>query len=612
MSGVFGPVAQIQVPDFGASLARAQGLQANRLAMLAQQRAMERDDRLTQFFDQNAAGFASPDAGKRMNLLAMLAGQGGQGAAMALPMLGQERQRQELRAIMNDEPIAGAPAQPMASAQPAGGGSYIDRLVGMESGGNPTARNPRSTATGATQFIEGTWRQFAQANPDLFRGMSDQQILDARNDPNLSRRAAEWYRDQNVRYLGALGLPTDDTSAALAHRFGPQGAASLLRAAPDTPIAQIVGEQVMRANPDLAGRTVAQVTGDYARRFGRAQGDTTPATTPAQAGAPQAANNDARIAVLQRRAERLAAAGYQQEAQTTLALIQSLRRGEAARPVEIADPTSPTGRRLVQPQEAYGQPAPGPADRNAQFVDLGEDGPQGAGRYRVNQDGTFTRVAAVPTQSDPTSAPFNRENQLRDEFTRLTGDFRVVQTAYQNIRTAGASQTGAGDMSMLYSFVKLLDPQSVVRESEFAAAAASGSFGERIQGAVQRILNGERLPDSLRESFLDEARNLFNSQRRNFDRTSETYRDLARRNNLNPENIVLPFGDDDIARGAAQPPRPPGGGGNSGNNGGASGAQGGNAAGRNALPRPATPGDAMRLPPGTRFIDPEGVERVRP
>jgi len=63
-----------------------------------------------------------------------------------------------------------------------------------------------------------------------------------------------------------------------------------------------------------------------------------------------------------------------------------------------------------------------------------------------------------------------QENTLRDEFNTLTRDFRTVQDAHSKIKSV--ANTGAGDMSLLYSYVKLLDPGSVVRESDFATAAA--------------------------------------------------------------------------------------------------------------------------------------------
>jgi hypothetical protein len=135
--------------------------------------------------------------------------------------------------------------------------------------------------------------------------------------------------------------------------------------------------------------------------------------------------------------------------------------------------------------------------------------------------------------------PFKQANTLRDEYNTLTKDFRTVQDAYAKIQ--GTSATGAGDMSMLYSYVKLLDPGSVVRESEFATAAASGSFGEQVQGAVQRLATGERLPDSLRAAFKSEAGNLFKAQKGNYERVRTLYSDIATRNQVNPQDVIPDF-----------------------------------------------------------------------
>jgi hypothetical protein len=192
----------------------------------------------------------------------------------------------------------------------------------------------------------------------------------------------------------------------------------------------------------------------------------------------------------------------------------------------------------------------------AQRVVIGRANDQPLERIR-QPDGSERLVPRAEAAGQTSAAPtrerdaFGQANTLRDEFTKLTGEFRVVRDAFSNIETASRSNTGAGDMSMLYSFVKLLDPNSVVRESEFAAAAASGSFGERIQGAVQRLTTGERLPDTLRNSFLTEARNIFATQNRQYESTAETYRRLAERNGIDPENVVIPFGR------AASPAAPP-------------------------------------------------------
>jgi hypothetical protein len=151
----------------------------------------------------------------------------------------------------------------------------------------------------------------------------------------------------------------------------------------------------------------------------------------------------------------------------------------------------------------------------------------------------FEQMKNAPTQ----------ENTLRDEFNTLTRDFRTVQDAHSKIKSV--ANTGAGDMSLLYSYVKLLDPGSVVRESEFATAAASGSFGERIQGLAQRVISGQRLPPDLRTDFIREADGIYTSQKEGADRLEKQYRDIAKRGNLNPENVIVNYAS---SSGTALPP----------------------------------------------------------
>ena len=131
---------------------------------------------------------------------------------------------------------------------------------------------------------------------------------------------------------------------------------------------------------------------------------------------------------------------------------------------------------------------------------------------------------------------FSNENTLRDEYTAQTANFRVITDAYKKIMTT--ADTGAGDMSLLYQYVKLLDPGSVVRESEFATAAASGSFGDQIQGAAQRIATGKRLTPELKAQFRNEAQNIFDQQQSSANQTAEQYRRLAIDYGLDPMRVV--------------------------------------------------------------------------
>lgn len=155
----------------------------------------------------------------------------------------------------------------------------VDRIISVESGGNPNARNPRSTATGAGQFIESTWVSMMQKyRPDLIQNLGRDQILALRTNPELSREMTANYANENKGILGQAGLPVTDGTAYLAHFAGPQGAVKVLQADPSAPVGGILGDQVVRANPFLANMTAGDLAAWADKKMGAA---------PAMPQAPQ-------------------------------------------------------------------------------------------------------------------------------------------------------------------------------------------------------------------------------------------------------------------------------------------------------------------------------------
>jgi soluble lytic murein transglycosylase-like protein len=143
-----------------------------------------------------------------------------------------------------------------------------------------------------------------------------------------------------------------------------------------------------------------------------------------------------------------------------------------------------------------------------------------------------------PTVTSGASQQFTQANTLRDEFVARTKTFPDVQIAYENIQKAAEAKDGAGDMSLLYSYVHLLDPGSAVREGEFATAAASGSLGQRVQGAVAKLATGGRLPDDLRRDFVRESAKIYQSHLGAYNQMADVYTGLAKRSNIDPDRVV--------------------------------------------------------------------------
>jgi hypothetical protein len=250
---------------------------------------------------RNILGFAALS-----DAFASLGGRQGQSLASMAPlakMIGEQSENERFRLANQQirqqlfgggQQGAATPAAPIsltpAQATIAGGGQAGFTPGGLaintrlESGGRADARpvgpdgRPRSSALGPNQFLESTFMEFANANPNIFQGMSREQILGERTNPEISRLATQWNASRNAEVLQNAGIPVSDASLGLAHVFGGGGAVRIAQAAPETPIEQVLSPAVLRANPNFAGRTAGDIVGSFVQSYGGQQ-------APAQPGA---------------------------------------------------------------------------------------------------------------------------------------------------------------------------------------------------------------------------------------------------------------------------------------------------------------------------------------
>jgi len=153
--------------------------------------------------------------------------------------------------------------------------TFLDRLMGAESGGRSNVKNPRSTAVGAFQFIRSTFLEvvrnhFAAEVADL----KDNEILALRTDTDFARRAAAAYSYDNIDQLKRNGLDPTFAQLRLAFLLGARDAARLIQAQPQRPVCEILPRAVIKANPfmanmtaaDLLVRAASDVEGQYGKR----------------------------------------------------------------------------------------------------------------------------------------------------------------------------------------------------------------------------------------------------------------------------------------------------------------------------------------------------------
>lgn len=136
---------------------------------------------------------------------------------------------------------------------------------------------------------------------------------------------------------------------------------------------------------------------------------------------------------------------------------------------------------------------------------------------------------------------FDNISNLRKEYVAGTKDFSTVRDAYGRIKATGNSATPAGDIAMIYSYMKMLDPGSVVREAEFSTAQNAKPLLDRLGiswDSVKAAWQGNRLQPSVRADFMNQADNIFRQQKSQYDVTRKTYTDLSQRFGFSPDLVV--------------------------------------------------------------------------
>lgn len=136
---------------------------------------------------------------------------------------------------------------------------------------------------------------------------------------------------------------------------------------------------------------------------------------------------------------------------------------------------------------------------------------------------------------------FQMEDKMRSSFEKQSGDFIKVRDAYGRISASATDPSPAGDLSLIFNYMKVLDPGSTVREGEFATAQNAGGIDSTIRNFYNRIASGERLNEAQRTDFVGRASKLYDAQLKGQEQLEKDYISKAKRYELNPENIITDY-----------------------------------------------------------------------
>lgn len=129
------------------------------------------------------------------------------------------------------------------------------------------------------------------------------------------------------------------------------------------------------------------------------------------------------------------------------------------------------------------------------------------------------------------------EARLRGEYAKRTEDLSAAERNFSIIETSSMDQSGAGDIALVTSFMKMLDPGSVVRETEFATAANAGGLLAKLNSIAKKVETGQFLSEQQRADFRRLAGEYLNAAKVQEQRVQQSFNLIVENYGLDPVNV---------------------------------------------------------------------------
>lgn len=168
--------------------------------------------------------------------------------------------------------------------------------------------------------------------------------------------------------------------------------------------------------------------------------------------------------------------------------------------------------------------------------------PAATGGARVVAQGQNNGLSQAERNAEQRFARQDRSDsrQLRKDFESQDGvkEYETVRSAYNRLQALTRSGTATDDTAVGFEFMKMLDPTSVVRESEYALVGQSQGIGGQALVALQRLSTGQRLTPELRRNLVDTAGRVFEGRQQRYNELVNQYRGYAEEDGFDPNRVV--------------------------------------------------------------------------
>jgi len=149
-----------------------------------------------------------------------------------------------------------------------------------------------------------------------------------------------------------------------------------------------------------------------------------------------------------------------------------------------------------------------------------------------------TRYAATAQRDQST------EMKLADDYRAQSKEFGAATSAYKQINATldSATTSPAATLAAATKFMKILDPGSVVRESELGMALAASGVLDRAQNYVNTLQRGKVLTPTQVADFKDISQKMYGAAQQVQQTIDTDYKGKAKAYGLRPEMVTQELG----------------------------------------------------------------------
>lgn len=143
---------------------------------------------------------------------------------------------------------------------------------------------------------------------------------------------------------------------------------------------------------------------------------------------------------------------------------------------------------------------------------------------------------------------FDQAQKLRSEYNKNPVTLETIkrQSSLNNLEAAKEMDSAGGDLAFIFSYMKMLDPGSVVREGEFANAQNAAGVPDRIRNLYNKAIDGKRLNPEQRDDFFNTAKAIYQKQMAEQRKVDKRYEGLSKRAGIDPIDVIVQMEPEDL------------------------------------------------------------------